>query len=62
MSTFLDVNECTRGTHKCTATQVCKNGPGYYTCQCPPGHQFNPLTSDCDDIDECRLTYGRVCN
>lgn len=59
---MIDVNECARGIHKCKSTQICKNGDGYYTCQCPPGHQPNAITGDCDDIDECRLYRGRICS
>lgn len=51
----IDINECSRGTHTCTSTFVCKNGPGYYKCECPPGHVKNPRTEDCEDIDECRM-------
>ncbi|KAL3289893.1 hypothetical protein HHI36_023282 [Cryptolaemus montrouzieri] len=54
-----DVNECVRGTHKCNPTQICRNGEGYYTCECPPGHHLNPQSKACEDIDECK--YYRVC-
>lgn len=57
-----DINECARGLHKCKPSQICKNGQGYYTCQCPPGHQLNKVTDDCEDIDECRIFRGRVCS
>lgn len=54
-----DVNECTKGTHKCNPTQLCQNGDGYYTCVCPPGHSFNYQSNKCEDIDECK--YYKVC-
>lgn len=50
-----DVNECTRGTHKCNPTQICKNYQGYYTCECPTGHHFNKKTDMCEDMDECKI-------
>lgn len=52
---FSDVNECSRGTHKCNPTQICKNYLGYYTCECPPGHHFNKRTEMCEDMDECKI-------
>ncbi|XP_044256252.1 fibulin-1-like [Tribolium madens] len=55
----LDINECTRGTHKCKDTQICKNGNGFYTCECPPGHHMDPRTQRCEDIDECK--HYRAC-
>lgn len=51
----VDVNECSRGIHKCSSTQICKNYNGYYTCECPPGHHLDKLTNQCEDIDECRI-------
>nr|XP_023016733.1 fibulin-1-like [Leptinotarsa decemlineata] len=51
----IDINECTRGTHKCQPTQICKNYHGYYTCECPPGHHLNKITGQCEDLDECRM-------
>lgn len=56
-----DVNECTRGTHKCKSSQICKNGPGYYICQCPPGHKLNP-DNECEDINECEFYRERICS
>ncbi|KAJ8955315.1 hypothetical protein NQ318_003408 [Aromia moschata] len=50
-----DVNECSRGTHKCNPTQICKNGQGYYTCECPPGHHLSRITETCEDMDECKF-------
>lgn len=56
-----DINECTRGTHKCKSSQICKNGPGYYICQCPPGHKLNP-ENECEDINECDFYRERICS
>jgi fibulin 1/2 len=58
--TCIDINECTRGTHKCKPTQICKNRNGFYTCECPPGHHMDPVTERCEDIDECK--YYRACS
>ncbi|KRY47696.1 Fibulin-1, partial [Trichinella britovi] len=52
-----DVNEClTPGT--CLPNQHCENTHGSYYCKdlpraCAPGYQLNPVTSVCEDIDEC---------
>ncbi|KAG5900252.1 hypothetical protein JTB14_018232 [Gonioctena quinquepunctata] len=51
----IDINECSRGTHKCQPTQICKNYQGYYTCECPPGHHLNKVTDQCEDLDECKM-------
>lgn len=59
MNDISDINECTRGTHQCGATKICKNAPGYYICQCPPGHQLD-ANRECVDIDECQHYRGRV--
>lgn len=53
MEEILDVDECARGEHHCSPTQICKNGQGYYSCQCPAGHHFNRITKVCEDLDEC---------
>ncbi|KAL1492787.1 hypothetical protein ABEB36_010979 [Hypothenemus hampei] len=50
----IDVDECARGTHSCSKTQICNNGIGYYSCDCPPGHHLNRLTQTCEDLDECK--------
>ncbi|KAK4871917.1 hypothetical protein RN001_016041 [Aquatica leii] len=56
-----DINECARGTHKCKNSQICKNGPGYYICQCPPGHKLN-ADNECEDINECDFYRDRICS
>lgn len=39
-----DVNECTenQGRAACGLNAICKNLPGSYECQCPPGFNGNP--------------------
>ncbi|KRY15577.1 Fibulin-1 [Trichinella patagoniensis] len=57
ISSNVDVNEClTPGT--CLPNQHCENTHGSYYCKdlpraCAPGYQLNPVTSVCEDIDEC---------
>jgi len=34
----LDVNECAKGTHNCSADAVCSNSKGSYNCTCNPGY------------------------
>lgn len=55
----LDIDECARGTHRCTSTQICKNGIGYHVCTCPPGHKLN-VNNHCEDVNECEYYRGRV--
>ncbi|KAK5607109.1 hypothetical protein CRENBAI_007290 [Crenichthys baileyi] len=51
-----DINECLKGSHNCSAEQVCVNTEGSFYCQlsCHPGFT---LTDNiiCKDIDECTL-------
>ena len=35
---FLDINECAKGTHTCSADAVCNNTNGSYNCTCNPGY------------------------
>lgn len=52
-----DVNECLelRDHPACGLNAVCKNLPGSYECQCPPGFNGNPFT-DCVECNtpECK--------
>ncbi|XP_067241583.1 EGF-containing fibulin-like extracellular matrix protein 1 isoform X2 [Chanodichthys erythropterus] len=48
-----DVDECTHGTHTCSAEQTCYNTRGSYTCQCHPGYQKHG--EQCVDVNECDL-------
>ncbi|KAF7286998.1 hypothetical protein GWI33_002838, partial [Rhynchophorus ferrugineus] len=59
MDECVDIDECARGTHKCDRSQICKNGKGFYTCECPPGHHRDFNSQICEDIDECK--YYRPC-
>ncbi|XP_017783633.1 PREDICTED: fibulin-1-like isoform X2 [Nicrophorus vespilloides] len=47
----IDINECIRGTHSCSSTQICKNYPGYHVCSCPIGYRLD--NNQCIDINEC---------
>ncbi|XP_060072748.1 fibrillin-2-like isoform X2 [Ylistrum balloti] len=54
--TCVDINECER-PNTCRRTEVCKNTYGSYRCRskldCQPGHEVDPNTQICVDIDEC---------
>ncbi|XP_017491429.1 PREDICTED: fibulin-1-like, partial [Rhagoletis zephyria] len=59
-----DVDECALGTYRCPAGQVCKNRPGGYTCQCPPGYLGSADqggSGQCEDVDECISSDGQEC-
>lgn len=64
----VDIDECDPihgPSGKCGNNAICKNVPGGYSCQCPPG-----FTGDskrlCSDLDECSKPNacgeGAVCN
>ncbi|XP_065572232.1 fibulin-1-like isoform X14 [Artemia franciscana] len=55
----VDVDECITGHHDCRSGQACHNRAGGYTCGCMNGFSLNPITKECEDIDECR---DRVCD
>lgn len=52
----VDIDEC-KQSGVCLPTERCINTYGSYRCirdtSCPVGHQVNPLTKACEDIDEC---------
>ncbi|XP_021357411.1 fibulin-1-like isoform X3 [Mizuhopecten yessoensis] len=52
----VDINECERA-NTCRRTETCKNTYGSYRCRsmldCQPGHEVDPNTQVCVDIDEC---------
>ena len=35
---FLDLDECTTGSHSCDVNSVCQNAVGSYTCSCNAGY------------------------
>ena len=37
---FLDIDECTTGTHNCTQNQQCVNSPGSFVCECISGYEL----------------------
>lgn len=39
-----DINECVDNRHACGLNANCKNLPGSYDCQCPPGFEGNPFS------------------
>jgi len=53
-----DANECTelRDKPACGVNAVCKNLPGSYECQCPPGFNGNPFSS-CEGNDNTLDCY-----
>lgn len=48
---YLDINECTEGTHHCD--QTCTNSIGSYSCSCGSSYRLATNGLSCTDIDEC---------
>ena len=38
---FIDINECSRGTDRCSNRATCRNTVGSYTCSCNSGYRGN---------------------
>ncbi|XP_014478673.1 PREDICTED: fibrillin-1-like [Dinoponera quadriceps] len=60
-----DINECMELREKpaCGVNAICKNLPGSYECQCPPGFNGNPfsLCEECNSIEcQCQPPYKIV--
>lgn len=49
-----DINECVENRPACGSDANCKNLPGSYDCQCPPGFVGNPFSS-------CESKYQTLC-
>ena len=52
--TVADIDECAKGTHKCTLVQVCKNTKSSHKCEkktCPKGQKLNTANGNCDKPD-----------
>lgn len=58
-----DINECMelRDKPACGVNAICKNLPGSYECQCPPGFNGNPF-SLCEGNVLLFLTFARFIN
>ena len=54
--TCTDIDECSRGIHKCQKNLECINNSGDYVCKpfCEEGFE-NTYDENCRDIDECAL-------
>ena len=55
MCSFLDINECTSGTHNCDSNAACTNTAGSFICACNSG--FSGNGTSCTG-----MTYSRTLN
>ncbi|KAI4569302.1 hypothetical protein MJT46_006596 [Ovis ammon polii x Ovis aries] len=63
LETCNDVDECQHRPRVCKGRSICINTKGSYTCQCPPGLEFNPEDPrHCTDKDECSSGEHRCHN
>ena len=52
--TCVEIDECSRGTHKCHPKAKCTNTEGSYICECPIGMLGDGFV--CEDQNECDLS------
>ena len=50
-----DVDECSEGTHNCTAE--CMNTQGGFQCSCSSGYQLSEDGATCKGREVCEHTY-----
>ena len=62
------MDECLIGLHWCSETEKCENTLGSFDCKpltsCDPGYEWDPFSSSCVDIDECKTDCdgpGNIC-
>ena len=48
--TYVDIDECSNGSHNCSENKTCTNTLGSYDCQCPPGFQEKINDDECKGI------------
>uniref|UniRef100_A0A671EPQ3 Adhesion G protein-coupled receptor E2 n=1 Tax=Rhinolophus ferrumequinum TaxID=59479 RepID=A0A671EPQ3_RHIFE len=53
-NTCQDIDECQLYPRICKGRSICVNTAGSYTCECPPGFEFNQQHPNlCKDVNEC---------
>ena len=52
---YLDIDECSTGTHSCSADAECNNIKGSHNCQCKSGYSGNGHTCTGNPMEYCML-------
>ena len=55
---FLDIDECTAGTHNCSTNTFCTNNVGSYNCTCNPGYYGDVENCEPGKSGLLRATWG----
>ena len=58
---FTDNNECSDGTHLCSANATCVNTDGGYNCSCDPGYEGNGFNCTSKCCVYVQVWYGILC-
>ena len=52
---YLDIDECSTGTHSCSTDAECNNIKGSHNCQCKSGYSGNGHTCTGNPMEYCML-------
>lgn len=61
--TYIDIDECSTGEHRCDMLAMCVNTDGGYTCNCNPGYSGDGVAGlgSCIGTEQLLTTsYSRI--